>query len=111
MDCFLDEDESHQGGEALLCEPGDVADVSRGISHQDDEEEEASPETDPEAEGKKVPAKTPGRCQKVRSGRQDQVNLVFLLEKVIENCIKDNSGPCEAHYVQRGDQGTTCKPP
>ena len=34
-DGFLDEDESHQGGKALLREPGDVDDAHWRVGHQD----------------------------------------------------------------------------
>jgi len=56
---FFDENESDQGGEALLREPGDVGDVCAGVRDENYEEEEASPETNPKAKRQIVPTKIP----------------------------------------------------
>jgi hypothetical protein len=66
LNCFLDEDESYEGGEALFREPGDVGDVGAGVRDEDDKEEEARPQTDPEAERQKVPAETPRKAMALK---------------------------------------------
>ncbi len=89
MNCFLDEDESYESGEALFREPGDVRDVGAGVRDEDDEEEEARPQTDPEAERQKVPAETP-RKEKALKLIKLSKKWKNLLQKTVKT-LKENS--------------------
>ena len=48
-----DEDECHQGGEQLLGEAGDVADVGAGVEGHEEEEHHPGPDTNPQPIDKK----------------------------------------------------------
>ena len=48
-----DEDEGHQGGEQLLGEAGDVADVGAGVEGHEEEEHHPGPDTNPQPIDKK----------------------------------------------------------
>ena len=50
------ENDGNESGEALLSEPGDVADIGADIESHNDQKDDGNPPADPDSEGKILPA-------------------------------------------------------